>query len=360
MAQRTALPEPSGHKDAVFGLAEEEGRVLLLRNPRFVGGTRRSTWDLPGGTVEPGERLQDALVREWREETGLSCRPGPLRLVVDGVKRRAEGAPPIRTWRAFLFSVETAGDPAPGAGIDEVRWVLRDDALVCLEAPYHAALRAHLRGDERLYAHVEWIDPIPEGVLEASLPGVLLLGRVAATAAVGEAAALLAAVDRALDAGEAPVRVAEALLQVVPYAGFPRAIAAFRVAASKLADVPRGVPAGPRPSGREVFEQVYGETAARVREGLERLDPALARWTEAFAYGEVLARPGLTLLEREILAVQILTAMGHLDDPLLGHLRAALRLGATPPLLADAIRLATGANVPAGRTSRALALLARA
>ena len=89
--------------------------------------------------------------------------------------------------------------------------------------------------------------------------------------------------------------------------------------------------------GREVFARVYGDTADRVAGGLERLHPALKAWTHRFAYGTVLARGGLTLLERELLAVSILTALGDLDDPLLGHMRAAIRLGATARDVAAAV-----------------------
>ncbi len=44
--------------------AGEAARVLLLRAYR--------NWDFPKGLIEPGERAQEAAVRETREETGLT------------------------------------------------------------------------------------------------------------------------------------------------------------------------------------------------------------------------------------------------------------------------------------------------
>lgn len=44
-------------------------------------------WTIPGGTVEVGETLQEALVREIQEETGLTVRPRELLLVFDRVVR---------------------------------------------------------------------------------------------------------------------------------------------------------------------------------------------------------------------------------------------------------------------------------
>ncbi len=56
--------------------------VLLVRraNPPSQG-----EWSLPGGVVELGERLEQAVVREVFEETGLHIHPGSLVEVLDSI-----------------------------------------------------------------------------------------------------------------------------------------------------------------------------------------------------------------------------------------------------------------------------------
>jgi 8-oxo-dGTP diphosphatase len=54
-------------------IIEDRGRVLLLlRGPNDAWMPLR--WDLPGGSLEPGETARQAAAREVREETGLRVR----------------------------------------------------------------------------------------------------------------------------------------------------------------------------------------------------------------------------------------------------------------------------------------------
>ena len=68
----------------VGGVLVHEGRVLLIRRGKEPLYGR---WVVPGGTVELGEPLDEALVREMREETGLEVEPLELLTVFDRIER---------------------------------------------------------------------------------------------------------------------------------------------------------------------------------------------------------------------------------------------------------------------------------
>jgi ADP-ribose pyrophosphatase YjhB (NUDIX family) len=111
---------PAAPVVGVAGVVLAGERVLLVRraNPPSQG-----LWSLPGGAVELGEGLAAALVREVREETGLTVRVGPLVEVVERVQADGEGAV---EYHYVLLDYLCAAEPAqPRAGDDaaEARWV---------------------------------------------------------------------------------------------------------------------------------------------------------------------------------------------------------------------------------------------
>ncbi|WP_251566894.1 (deoxy)nucleoside triphosphate pyrophosphohydrolase [Erythrobacter sp. 3-20A1M] len=55
---------------AAAAIADERGRYLMHRRP--AGKANAGLWEFPGGKVEPGETVEQALCREIMEETGLS------------------------------------------------------------------------------------------------------------------------------------------------------------------------------------------------------------------------------------------------------------------------------------------------
>jgi ADP-ribose pyrophosphatase YjhB (NUDIX family) len=63
---------------AAVCIRDGEGRILLLRR----GG--EDLWGFPGGAIEPGERADEAAVREVREEIGLEVEPVALIGVYSG------------------------------------------------------------------------------------------------------------------------------------------------------------------------------------------------------------------------------------------------------------------------------------
>ena len=61
------------------------GKVLLIQRGKEP---LKGRWVIPGGTVELGETLEDAVAREVREETGIVVRPREVVLVFDRIERR--------------------------------------------------------------------------------------------------------------------------------------------------------------------------------------------------------------------------------------------------------------------------------
>ncbi|MBV8799505.1 MAG: NUDIX hydrolase [Alphaproteobacteria bacterium] len=101
-------------------------RVLLVRRgqPPRIG-----EWSIPGGRVEMGERLMEALAREVLEETGLTIATGELIDVVDFMERDADGAVDAHFVLIDFSARWTRGEPHAGSDVSECAWFLPAEAI---------------------------------------------------------------------------------------------------------------------------------------------------------------------------------------------------------------------------------------
>ena len=107
----------------VGGVVVIDGRVVLIRRGKEP---LRGRWVIPGGTVELGETLQDALVREMQEETGLLVRPREVVLVFDRIQR--EGPSVEYHYVIIDYACEyVSGELKAGSDADEVALVAPEE-----------------------------------------------------------------------------------------------------------------------------------------------------------------------------------------------------------------------------------------
>jgi 4-carboxymuconolactone decarboxylase len=171
------------------------------------------------------------------------------------------------------------------------------------------------------------------------------LTRLGAAVAGGRADLLDALFPEALAGGVPAGDLKETILQAVLFAGYPRAIDAFGRLETCLsgAKPPPAEPDGEdiEARGRALFSKIYGEHTDRVLEKLRGFHPDFERAILRDAYGRVLARPYLQVLERELIAIAMLAAL-ELPRPLHAHVRGAARVGATRDQIHAAIDAAKG------------------
>lgn len=127
----------------VGGIVVHENRVLLVQR-----GTEplKGQWSIPGGLIDVGETLREAVIREVREETGLAVEPIELVELLDRIHREEKRVRYHYVIADYLCRVE-GGTLEAASDADAVRWVER------AEWNSHSALR---------------IDPITTRVIETA------------------------------------------------------------------------------------------------------------------------------------------------------------------------------------------------
>lgn len=83
-------PKPPQHPQVAVGaVVFREGKVLLVKR---IKDPQKETWAIPGGSVNLGESLQEAVEREIKEETGLTIKAKKPVHSFDLIERDEQGA----------------------------------------------------------------------------------------------------------------------------------------------------------------------------------------------------------------------------------------------------------------------------
>jgi len=182
------------------------------------------------------------------------------------------------------------------------------------------------------------------------------LATVAVLAALGNARPQLKFhIAAAMNVGCLPAELVELMTHLAVYAGFPAALNGV-FAAKEVFDEkdirfePVTAPSTGRryETGLDALCRIDGHAGEAVIASLGDIAPDLGRYIIEFGFGDIYTRPVLGLLEREIITVAALAALGTAEPQLKVHIHGLLNVGGTCEQVIElAIQVAAYAGFPA-------------
>ncbi len=126
----------------ISGVAIRNKKILLVKRKGEPG---RGLWSLPGGAVEVGERLVDALKREMREETGLDCEVRDLVNIAEVIIRDDENRVKYHYILLDYLVDVTSNELKPSSDASDAGWFSYEEAKKLKLTPPTAKLLEKLR-----------------------------------------------------------------------------------------------------------------------------------------------------------------------------------------------------------------------
>lgn len=109
-----------------------EGKVLLATRTQAPA---KDVWSLPGGKVESGETLEEAAIREMREETGVTAEIIAFNRHVEVIRKNGDGAIAHHFVIASFVGRWISGEARPGPEAGAVMWADPFDMQLPMATP---------------------------------------------------------------------------------------------------------------------------------------------------------------------------------------------------------------------------------
>jgi 8-oxo-dGTP diphosphatase len=130
-------------------IVKQDGQVLLLQKPS------RGWWVAPGGKMESGESIKEAVTREFLEETGLSIKSPEIKGIFTILIKEREEI--VDEWMMYTFlATETVGELLTESPEGKLQWQQLADVKSLPMAP----------GDVFIFKHILFSDEILYGTFQ--------------------------------------------------------------------------------------------------------------------------------------------------------------------------------------------------
>ena len=124
-------------REVVAALIYRGDRFMICRRPE--GKARAGMWEFVGGKAEPGETLEEALIRECREEIGVEIMVGDPYMTVE------YDYPDIPVHLTLFYAEIRSGEPRSMEG-NRIEWITVEEIPKYTFCPADIPIIARLRG----------------------------------------------------------------------------------------------------------------------------------------------------------------------------------------------------------------------
>ena len=121
--------------EVTIGVVTDNSKVLIVKRKKGEGNL---IWQFPGGTVEPNETDEEAVVREVKEETG--CNISIVKLI--GERIHPYTRKPMSYWAC---KYESGNISVNDDDLEEARWVEKKELLSFFTTPIYEPIISYLQ-----------------------------------------------------------------------------------------------------------------------------------------------------------------------------------------------------------------------